>query len=176
MYEVLGGLRDFRTRSRLVYGLMAASFLAALASAFLLPGQVGVVSFVAFLNFIAGLWIAQSIHALGHTVAGAPEPAPEEAVELGPGLFEEIAWERFLRIGVVLAAAATVFVFTASEVLSPGISVVAVGAIGAIVLLAAMLGFLIAAASTLDHEGDGVSATTVTARNGDDETIATEER
>lgn len=154
---------------------MGASFLAALASAFLLPGQVGVVSFVAFLNFTAGLWIAQSIHALGHTVAGEPQPAPGEPA-VGPGLFEEIAWERFLRIGVVLAAAATVFVFTASEVLPPQVSVVAVGAIGAIVLLAAMLGFLIAAASTLDHEGREPSARSVTARNGDDEATASEKR
>lgn len=153
MSTPLKRLRAFDARSRLVYGLMAASFVAALASAFLLSGQVAVVSFVAFLNFTAGLWIAQSIHSLGHTVAGEPAPPAGEPAPAEPSLFENVAWERFLRIAVVVAAAATVFVFTAREILSPTVSAIALGAIGAMALLAAMIGFLIAAASTLEHEG-----------------------
>ncbi len=152
MSTPLQRLRNFDTRSRLLYGLMAASFLAALASAFLLSGQVAVVSFVAFLNFTAGLWIAQSIHALGHTVAGEPAPPAGEPIPAEPSLFEDVAWERFLRTAAVVAAAATVFVFTAREILSPTVSTIALGAIGAIALLAAMLAFVIAAAATLDHE------------------------
>jgi len=31
-----------------------------------IDGQLGLVSFVAFLNFTAGVWIAQSIHSLGN--------------------------------------------------------------------------------------------------------------
>lgn len=59
-------LADFGTRSLLTHALMALSLLGAIASAFLLSGDLQVVSFVAFLNFTAGLWIAQSIHSLGN--------------------------------------------------------------------------------------------------------------
>lgn len=170
-------LRDFGTRSRVVYGLMAASFLCALGSAFLLSGQVAIVSFVAFLNFTAGLWIAQLVHSLGHTIAGEPGIDEAERVETTAGLFEEITWERFIRIAAVVAAAATVFVFTASEILSPTVSVIAVGAIGAIALLTAMIAFVIAAASTLDHEGRAtVPQVPGVARDGnEDEATATGE-
>ena len=179
MSSLLRRIRDFGTRSRLVYGLMIASSLLALGSAFLIPGQVGVVSFVAFFNFTAGLWIAQLIHSLGHTAAGEPEPVVmegvgEEPTVTAPKLFEDIAWERFLRIAVVVAAAATVFVFTATEVLSPQVSAVALGAIGAIALLAAMIGFLIAAAATLGHENRTPVAGTAVAEDEhpDDEATA----
>jgi len=175
MSSFLGRLREFGTRSRVVYALMLASFLAALGSAFLLSGQVAVVSFVAFVNFTAGLWIAQTIHTLGHAFAG--EPAVEPVVEKRPpaerpGLFEEIAWERFLRVAVVTAFAAAVFVFTATEILSPTLSTIAVGAIGAIALLAAMIGFLIAAAATLDHEQTVAQVAAANRQQVDDDAAA----
>lgn len=66
MLEKLSGLREFGTRSVVIHAVMAASFLAAIASAFLLEGQLGLVSFVAFVNFTAGMWISQSIHSLGN--------------------------------------------------------------------------------------------------------------
>ncbi|PSP74943.1 hypothetical protein BRC81_17370 [Halobacteriales archaeon QS_1_68_20] len=62
----LGRLADFGTRSLVTHAIMAASLLGAVGSVFLLEGQLQVVSFVAFLNFTAGLWIAQSIHSLGN--------------------------------------------------------------------------------------------------------------
>lgn len=172
MSSSLGRLRDFGVRSRVVYALMLASFICALGSAFLLSGQVAVVSFVAFVNFTAGLLIAQSVHALGHAFAGEPEF--ESAVESlppeeRPGLFDDIAWERFLRIAVGTAFAAAVFVFIASELLSPVISVIAIGAIGAIALLAAMMGFLIAAAATLDHEEQAAVRRAATLNNDRDD-------
>ncbi|MDY6779185.1 MAG: hypothetical protein SV760_01275 [Halobacteria archaeon] len=46
---------------------MAATLIAAVLSALLLDGRVRLVSFVAFLNFTAGMWICQSIHALGNS-------------------------------------------------------------------------------------------------------------
>jgi len=64
MDESIRQLHDFATRSLVLHGLMALSFLCAVASAFLLEGDVGMVSFVAFVNFTAGLWIAQSVHSL----------------------------------------------------------------------------------------------------------------
>ena len=46
---------------------MAVTAVAAIASAFYLEGQIGLVFFIAFLNFTAGLWVSQSIHSLGNT-------------------------------------------------------------------------------------------------------------
>lgn len=60
-------LADFGTRSLVTHALMALSLLGAVGSAFLLEGNLQVISFVAFLNFTAGLWIAQSIHSLGNS-------------------------------------------------------------------------------------------------------------
>lgn len=60
-------LREFGTRSLLIHVLMGASFLGALVSAFLVSGELGLVSFVAFVNFTAGLWVAHTIHSLGNT-------------------------------------------------------------------------------------------------------------
>jgi hypothetical protein len=45
---------------------MALSLTGAIAAALLVEGEVGRISFVALLNFTAGLWICQSIHALGN--------------------------------------------------------------------------------------------------------------
>ena len=67
MIESLRGLRDFGTRSQVTHAIMAVSFAAAIGSAFLLTGQLRTVSFVAFLNFAAGMWICQSIHSLGNS-------------------------------------------------------------------------------------------------------------
>lgn len=46
---------------------MAATFLGAIASAVFIEGQLGIISFVAFLNFTAGLWVSQAIHSLGNS-------------------------------------------------------------------------------------------------------------
>lgn len=67
------------------------------------------------------------------------------------GLFDDVAWERFLRIGVVIAFVTGTFVFTAAEVLPGELSTIAVGAIGSIAIVTAIIGFLIAAASTFEH-------------------------
>lgn len=183
MFRALRKLHQFRTRSRAVHVLMAISFLCALGSAFLLSGQVGMVSFVAFLNFTAGLWIAQLVHSLGHAfeAAGHEGDVEQATTARRAGVFDEIAWERFLRIAVVIAFAASVFVFTASEILPSELSIVAVGAIGAIALLAAIIGFLIAAASTLDHAEERASGanpprTEREPRANDEATSTNEER
>jgi hypothetical protein len=58
-------LQDFGTRSLLTHLIMAVSLLAATAAGLFVPGDVGLVSFVALLNFTAGMWSCQSIHSLG---------------------------------------------------------------------------------------------------------------
>jgi len=68
--EGLRSLADFGTRSLVTHAIMAVTLLGAVASALFLEGEVGLVSFVAFVNFTAGVWICQSIHSLGHAYAG----------------------------------------------------------------------------------------------------------
>ena len=50
---------------------MAVTFIDAIVSGLFVEGQVGLVSFVAFVNFTAGMWICQSIHSLGEAAAGS---------------------------------------------------------------------------------------------------------
>ena len=66
MYEHLRQLREFGTRSLVVHSMMAVTFVAAIGSAFFLSGQIQLVSFVAFVNFTAGLWVSHSVHSLGN--------------------------------------------------------------------------------------------------------------
>jgi hypothetical protein len=64
-------LADFGSRSILTHAIMAFTFLGAVVSALAVDGQIGLVSFVAFVNFTAGMWICQSIHSLGNSAAGS---------------------------------------------------------------------------------------------------------
>ncbi|MES3162066.1 MAG: hypothetical protein PPP55_10950 [Halorubrum sp.] len=66
MAGVAAELADFGTRSLVTHALMAVSLVAAIGIGLTVDSQVGVVSFVALLNFTAGLWVCQSIHSLGN--------------------------------------------------------------------------------------------------------------
>jgi len=59
-------IADFGTRSLLTHAVMATTFLGAVATGLFASGRIGLVSFVAFLNFTAGMWVCQSIHSLGN--------------------------------------------------------------------------------------------------------------
>lgn len=69
--SALDPLAEFSFRSLVVHVLMAFGFVGALASAFLVADVAGerlaTISFVAFLNFTAGLWICQAVHSLGNS-------------------------------------------------------------------------------------------------------------
>ncbi len=65
--NALSRLRDFGTRSVVTHVMMALTGLGAVLSALFVEGIVGDISFVAFLNFTAGLWVAQSVHSLGNS-------------------------------------------------------------------------------------------------------------
>ena len=67
--DALRPLADFGTRSLVTHAIMAVTLIGAVGSAAFLEGEVGLVSFVAFVNFTAGVWICQSIHSLGHAYA-----------------------------------------------------------------------------------------------------------
>lgn len=61
-------LADFGTRSVVTHGIMAVTFVSAVVTGLFVQGTVGLVSFVAFVNFTAGMWICQSIHSMGGSV------------------------------------------------------------------------------------------------------------
>lgn len=59
-------LADFGTRSLITHAIMALGFLGAIVSGLFVEGTIGTLSMTAFINFTAGLWIAQSVHSLGN--------------------------------------------------------------------------------------------------------------
>jgi len=63
-------LADFGTRSLVTHAIMAVTFLGAVVSGLFVEGDVGLVSFVAFVNFTAGMWICQTVHSLGNAGTG----------------------------------------------------------------------------------------------------------
>jgi hypothetical protein len=67
MARGIGRLADFGVRSLVTHVIMAVTFVGAVVSGLFVEGQIGLISFVAFVNFTAGLWIAQTIHSLGHS-------------------------------------------------------------------------------------------------------------
>lgn len=67
MVSVLSSLEDFGTRSLVTHAMMLVAGAAAVISGLFVPGTVGDISFVAFVNFTAGLWVAQSVHSLGNS-------------------------------------------------------------------------------------------------------------
>jgi hypothetical protein len=59
-------LQDFGTRSLLTHAIMAVALVCAVAAALFVEGRIGLLSFVALLNFTAGMWVCQSIHSVGN--------------------------------------------------------------------------------------------------------------
>jgi hypothetical protein len=64
--SIVDRLQDFGSRSLLTHLIMAVTLGSAFAMALFVEGDVGLVSFVALLNFTAGMWVCQSIHAVGN--------------------------------------------------------------------------------------------------------------
>jgi hypothetical protein len=64
-------LADFGTRSLITHAIMAVTFAGAIVSGLFVGGEVGLISFVAFVNFTAGVWICQSVHSLGNAASGS---------------------------------------------------------------------------------------------------------
>lgn len=63
-------LSDFGVRSVVTHAIMLVTATAAIVSAFVVGGDIGRISFVAFVNFTAGLWVCQSVHSLGNAYTG----------------------------------------------------------------------------------------------------------
>lgn len=65
MAGALSSLQDFGTRSLVTHAIMSVTLPLGLLIGLTVDSQLGLVSFIALLNFTAGMWICQSIHSLG---------------------------------------------------------------------------------------------------------------
>ncbi len=150
-------LEDFGTRSLTVHGIMVLAFLNAVLVGLFVGGQLGVSSFVALLNFTAGLWVAHSIHSLGNAIgddeyAGVLnelfETADHPGIDIG----------RFGRLLSLVAAVTAISLLTSAQVLPGAILPVAIVAIGAISVVTAIVGFLIALGASYDAAQERTNA------------------
>ncbi|MFP8955113.1 hypothetical protein ACLI4Y_00145 [Natrialbaceae archaeon A-CW3] len=144
-------LEDFGTRSLLVHGLMTLTFANAILIGLFLEGQVAVVSFVALLNLTAGLWVAHSIHSLGDATGdGSYRGILNELLENDDGESEGFDTGRFGRLVTLIAAVTAIALLTSAQVLSGAVLSLAVVAVGAIAIVTAIVGFLIALGAAYD--------------------------
>ncbi|WIV66409.1 hypothetical protein [Natrialbaceae archaeon AArc-T1-2] len=148
----IAALEDFGTRSLAVHGIMVLAFANAVLVGLFVQGQLGLVSFVALLSFTAGLWVAHSIHSLGTAVAGDEyagvlnELFETENDEPGDGL--DVG--RFGRLLTLIAAVTAVSLLTSAQALPGAVLSIAVVAVGAIAVVTAIIGFLIAVGASYD--------------------------
>ncbi len=150
----LTAFESFGTRSLAVHGIMVLAFVNAVFAGLFVGGQLGTVSFVALLNFTAGLWVAHSIHSLG-TVSSDDDYAGvlNELFETEADSDDVDGFDagRFGRLLGLIAAVTAISLLTSAQVLSGAILSVAVVAVGAIALVTAIIGFLIALGAAYDE-------------------------
>ncbi|WP_265108162.1 hypothetical protein [Halosolutus halophilus] len=147
-------LEDFGNRSLAVHGIMVLAFANAILAGLFVAGQLGLVSFVALLNFTAGLWVAHSVHSLGNGVTGDDDYAGvlnelfDTETEDGD---EGLDTGRFGRLLALIAAVTAVSLLTSAQVLAGTVLSIAVVAVGAIAVVTAIVGFLIALGASYDE-------------------------
>ena len=145
-------LEDFGTRSLLTHGLMVLAFVNAVLAGLFVGGRIGLVSFVALLNFTAGLWVAHSIHSLGNATSDDEYDGVLNEVLNGDAEDRSgIVGSRFGRLLALIAAVTAVSLLTSAQVLSGAVFPVAVVAVGSIALVTAIIGFLIALGTSYDE-------------------------
>ncbi|WP_226042163.1 hypothetical protein [Natrinema sp. DC36] len=146
-------LEDFGVRSVLTHAIMAITFTGAVVTGLFVDGQLGLASFVAFLNFTAGVWIAQSIHSLGNARTDDSYDGIIAVLldSTGEKTFRGLDTGRLARLLTLIAGVTAVSLLVSGEVLSGAIASIGAVAIGAVALVTAMVGFLIAMGSTFDE-------------------------
>ena len=146
-------LESFGTRSLVTHGLMAISFTGAIAAGLFVDGQLGLVSFIALLNFTAGVWVSQSIHSLGNARTDDTYDGVLGVLRdtTGEKRFHGLDTGRLARLITLIAAVTAVSLLTAGQVLPSELASIGVVAIGSIALVTAMTGFLIALGSSYDE-------------------------
>ncbi|AXR77267.1 hypothetical protein AArcMg_2781 [Natrarchaeobaculum sulfurireducens] len=131
---------------------MAVSFTGAIAAGLFVDGQLGLVSFIALLNFTAGVWVSQSIHSLGNARTDDTYDGVLGVLRdtTGEKRFHGLDTGRLARLITLIAAVTAVSLLTAGQVLPSELASIGVVAIGSIALVTAMTGFLIALGSSYD--------------------------
>ncbi len=145
-------LEDFGTRSLVTHAIMALTFASAIVAGLFVDGQVGLVSFVAFLNFTAGVWIAQSIHSLGNAQTDDSYNGILSVLSdtTGEKTYHGLDTGRLGRLVTLIAGVTAVSLLVSGEVLSGTLASIGGVAIGVVALVTAMVGFLIAMGSSFD--------------------------
>ncbi|OAQ54312.1 hypothetical protein HTG_01870 [Natrinema mahii] len=145
-------LEDFGTRSLVTHAIMAVTFTGAVAAGLFVDGQIGLVSFVAFLNFTAGVWVAQSTHSLGNarTDDSYDGILSVLADTTGEKTYRGLDTGRLARLLTLIAVVTAVSLLVSGEVLSGAVASIGAVAIGVVALVTAMVGFLIAMSSAYD--------------------------
>ncbi|THE66698.1 hypothetical protein D8Y22_00780 [Salinadaptatus halalkaliphilus] len=145
-------LEDFGTRSLAVHGIMVLAFVNAILAGLFVGGQLGVVSFVALLNFTAGLWVAHSIHSLGNVTSDDDYSGVlNELFDTGEAdSTDGFDSGRFGRLLALIAVVTGASLLTSAQALSEAVLSVAVVAVGAIAILTAGVGFMIALGASYD--------------------------
>ena len=143
-------LEDFGSRSLLIHGIMVVTFANAVLVGILVDGELGVALYLSLLSLTAGLWVAHSIHSLGNVVVdGEYSGILNELFDTGatghgldPGRFGRL----LSLIGVVTAIA----LLTSAQALSGRVFSVVVVFVGAVALITAIVGVLIAFGASYD--------------------------
>ncbi|WP_226006922.1 hypothetical protein [Natrinema salinisoli] len=148
----LAQFEDFGTRSLVTHAIMAVTFTGAVATGLFVGGDIGLVSFVAFLNFTAGVWVAQSIHSLGNARTDDSYNGILSVLSdtTGEKEFHGLDTGRLARLLTLIAAVTAVSLLASGQVLSGAVASIGAVAIGAVALVTAMVGFLIAMGSAYD--------------------------
>ncbi|PGF17447.1 hypothetical protein CP556_15960 [Natrinema sp. CBA1119] len=145
-------LEDFGVRSLLTHVIMAMTFASAVVTGLFVDGQLGLVSFVAFLNFTAGVWVAQSIHSLGNARTDDSYDGILSVLSdtTGEKTYHGLDTGRLARLIALIAAVTAVSLLVSGEVLTGAVASIGAIAIGVVALVTAMVGFLIAMGSAYD--------------------------
>lgn len=152
-------LESFGTRSLVTHGIMVITFTGAILLGLFGEGEVALISFVALLNFTAGLWVAHSVHSLGNVQTDDEYSGVlNEVLDLGEDSGDEFDTGRFGRILVLIAGVSTVSLLTSAQALGGAVFSVAVVAIGTIAAMTAMVGFLIAVGAAYDATSEPVDS------------------
>ncbi|SIS04463.1 hypothetical protein [Natronorubrum thiooxidans] len=148
-------LEDFGARSLTVHAIMVVTFANAILAGLFVGGQIGLVSFVALLNFTAGLWVSHSIHSLGNVSRDDEyNGIINELLDTGTDTDETsegLDTGRFGRLLALIAAVTAVSLLTSAQVLPGELLSVAIVAVGAIAVVTAIIGFLIALGASYDE-------------------------
>ncbi|RZH69721.1 hypothetical protein ELS17_08870 [Natrinema altunense] len=131
---------------------MAVTFTSAIVAGLFVDGQVGLVSFVAFLNFTAGVWVAQSTHSLGNARTDDSYNGILAVLfdTTGEKTYHGLETGRLARLLTLIAAVTAVSLLVSGQVLSGAVASIGAVAIGVVALVTAMVGFLIAMGSSYD--------------------------